>query len=56
MKKLNVLFFPLLVFLVFFSQTAYSQTLTFDNQVIKGKLDNGLTYFLRENKKTEKNV
>ncbi|MFZ9694933.1 MAG: M16 family metallopeptidase [Chitinophagaceae bacterium] len=56
MKKLNVLFFPLLVFLVFFSQTAYSQTLTFDNQVIKGKLDNGLTYFVRENKKPEKKV
>jgi zinc protease len=56
MKKINVLISSCLVLFIFFSQSVQAQPLPFDNQVVKGKLDNGLTYFVRENKKPEKKV
>lgn len=56
MKIFNVYLFLVVNILAFFSQKAYSQQLPFDSKVAKGKLDNGLTYFVRENKKPEKKV
>lgn len=56
MKRINVLLCFAVGLLVLFSQNTHSQQLPFDSKVIKGKLDNGLTYFVRENKKPEKKV
>ena len=39
-----------------FAQVDPSSKLPFDAKVITGKLDNGLTYYIRENKKPEKKV
>ena len=59
-------FFPLLLSFLFIglSQTVSSQDLSaqltekipFDSKVIKGKLDNGLTYYIRPNAKPENKV
>lgn len=46
----------LFVFFQASSQTPLSTSLPFDGKVLKGKLDNGLTYYVRENKKPEKKV
>jgi zinc protease len=56
MKRVNILHCFVVGILIVFSQHAYSQQLPFDSKVVKGKLDNGLTYFVRENKKPEKKV
>jgi len=39
-----------------FAQDDVARKLPFDAKVITGKLDNGLTYYIRENKKPEKKV
>ena len=44
------------VSLSLFAQDNTAAKLPFDAKVIKGKLDNGLTYYIRENKKPEKKV
>ncbi len=56
MKRINVFHFFMVGLLVILSQNANSQQLPFDSKVLKGKFDNGLTYFIRENKKPEKKV
>lgn len=54
----NRLFLLLLLVIGFdvCAQSDLSAPLPFDAKVIKGKLSNGLTYFIRENKKPEKKV
>lgn len=56
MKK-HVLTILILVILIFgFSCTGADGKLPFDKSIIKGRLDNGMTYILRENKKPEKRI
>lgn len=56
MKMRLLLFFLLLIGANVFAQFNTSAPLSFDPKVVKGKLNNGLTYFIRENKKPEKKV
>ena len=39
-----------------FSQTALDEKIPIDPSVVKGTLQNGLTYYIKENKKPEKKV
>ena len=50
------LFFAIFLSLSIFAQVDPASKLPFDASVTKGKLDNGLTYYIRENKKPEKKV
>ena len=50
------LFFAFFLSLSIFAQVDPASKLPFDASVTKGKLDNGLTYYIRENKKPEKKV
>ena len=50
------LFFAFFLSFSIFAQVDPSSKLPFDASVTKGKLDNGLTYYIRENKKPEKKV
>ena len=59
MKKYAVsisIFIAFFVSLSVFAQDFPAAKLPFDANVTKGKLDNGLTYYIRENKKPEKKV
>jgi len=56
MKKQSLLLIGLLFALRLMAQPDPATLLPFDANVIKGKLSNGLTYFIRENKKPEKKV
>ena len=48
--------FMLLAFFQAHSQTPLNSLIPFDSKVLKGKLENGLTYYIRENKRPEKKV
>jgi zinc protease len=50
------IFIAFFVSLSIFAQDFPAAKLPFDANVTKGKLDNGLTYYIRENKKPEKKV
>ena len=58
MKKMNQLALSLLLFpLALLAQTIdYGQVIPFDPNVKTGKLDNGLTYYIKKNAKPEKKV
>ncbi|MEO0339294.1 MAG: insulinase family protein, partial [Bacteroidota bacterium] len=45
--------FPSLVVVFLFPILSVAQALPFDTAVVKGRLDNGLTYFIKKNKKPE---
>ena len=56
MKKINNLVFGILLFplAVFAQQMDYSKAIPFDPSVKTGKLENGLTYYIKKNAKPEK--
>ncbi|MFV8368314.1 M16 family metallopeptidase [Flavobacterium sp. LB2R40] len=58
MKKVNNLVFSVLLFplAVFAQQMDYSKTIPFDPSVKTGKLENGLTYYIKKNAKPENKV
>ncbi|MFN5022193.1 MAG: M16 family metallopeptidase [bacterium] len=59
MRKVSASISLVIAFFLSFSIVAQENTaakLPFDANVTKGKLDNGLTYYIRENKKPEKKV
>jgi zinc protease len=56
MKKQSLFLIAFLFVMRLLAQTDPSAPLPFDAKVTKGKLSNGLTYFIRENKKPEKKV
>jgi zinc protease len=58
MKKLNKLAFGLILFplAVFAQQMDYSKAIPFDPTVKTGKLENGLTYYIKKNAKPENKV
>ena len=58
MKKINNLVFGILLFplAVFAQQMDYSNAIPFDPSVKTGKLENGLTYYIKKNAKPEKKV
>ena len=58
MKKINNLVFGILLFplAVFAQQMDYSKAIPFDPSVKTGKLENGLTYYIKKNAKPEKKV
>ena len=59
MRKYSITISFIIAFFVSLSMFAQDNTadkLPFDAKVTKGKLDNGLTYYIRENKKPEKKV
>ena len=58
MKKINNLVFGIMLFplAVFAQQMDYSKAIPFDPSVKTGKLENGLTYYIKKNAKPEKKV
>ena len=58
MKKINNLVFGLMLFplAAFAQQMDYSKAIPFDPSVKTGKLENGLTYYIKKNAKPEKKV
>lgn len=56
MKKQSLVLIGLFLVIRLLAQTDPATPLSFDAKVTKGKLSNGLTYFIRENKKPEKKV
>jgi zinc protease len=56
MKKQSLLLIGLFLVIRLLAQTDPATPLSFDAKVVKGTLSNGLTYFIRENKKPEKKV
>jgi zinc protease len=58
MKKINNLVFGVLLFplAVFAQQMDYSKAIPFDPSVKTGKLENGLTYYIKKNAKPENKV
>ena len=56
MKKQSLLLLSLFLVIRLLAQTDPATPLSFDAKVVKGTLNNGLTYFIRENKKPEKKV
>ncbi|TDD78676.1 M16 family metallopeptidase [Flavobacterium caseinilyticum] len=58
MKKINNLVFGILLFpvAVFAQQMDYSKAIPFDPSVKTGKLENGLTYYIKKNAKPENKV
>jgi zinc protease len=58
MKKINNLVFGIMLFplAAFAQQMDYSKAIPFDPSVKTGKLENGLTYYIKKNAKPEKKV
>ena len=56
MKKQSLVLIGLFLVIRLLAQTDPATPLSFDAKVVKGTLNNGLTYFIRENKKPEKKV
>ena len=58
MKKINNLVFGIMLFplAVFAQQMDYSKAIPFDSSVKTGKLENGLTYYIKKNAKPENKV
>ncbi|WP_426095973.1 M16 family metallopeptidase [Flavobacterium sp. DSR2-3-3] len=58
MKKINKLVFGVLLFplAAFAQQMDYSKVIPFDSSVKTGKLENGLTYYIKKNAKPENKV
>jgi zinc protease len=58
MKKINNLVFGIMLFplAVFAQEMDYSKAIPFDPNVKTGKLENGLTYYIKKNAKPEKKV